>query len=110
MSEGGDAQSTRSVFLLSVGKALPLLGIWGGIRLGVCWIELGEPGGLAQTIIFSGLEVMLTISIALFAYYLVEVPTSWLHVQTEKTESKFDDMIVPIVRKSLRVTVVLFAL
>ena len=88
---------------------LPLLGIWGGIRLGVCWIELGEPGGL-NTIMFSGLEVMLTISIALFAYYLVEVPTSWLHVQTEKTESKFDDMMVPIVRKSLRVTVVLFTL
>ena len=110
MSKKSDAQSTRSVFLLSVGKALPLLGIWGGIRLGVCWIELGEPGGLVHTIIFSGLEVMLTISIALFAYYLVEVPTSWLHVQTEKTESKFDDMMVPIVRKSLRVTVVLFTL
>ena len=110
MSKKSDAQSTRSVFLLSVGKALPLLGIWGGIRLGVCWIELGEPGGLIHTIIFSGLEVMLTISIALFAYYLVEVPTSWLHVQTEKTESKFDDMMVPIVRKSLRVTVVLFTL
>ena len=110
MSRGGEAQSTRSVFLLSVGKALPLLGIWGGIRLGVCWIELGEPGGLTQTIVFSALEVLLTISIALFAYYLVEVPSAWLHSQTEKTESKFDDMLVPIVRKSLRVTVVLFAL
>ena len=110
ISKKSDAQSTRSVFLLSVGKALPLLGIWGGIRLGVCWIELGEPGGLIHTIIFSGLEVMLTISIALFAYYLVEVPTSWLHVRTERTESKFDDMMVPIVRKSLRVTVVLFTL
>lgn len=110
MSRGGEIQSTRSVFLLSVGKALPLLGIWGGIRLGVCWIELGEPGELAQTIVFSALEVLLTISIALFAYYLVEVPSSWLYSQTEKTESKFDDMLVPIVRKSLRVTVVLFAL
>lgn len=110
MSRGGEIQSTRSVILLSVGKALPLLGIWGGIRLGVCWIELGEPGELAQTIVFSALEVLLTISIALFAYYLVEVPSSWLYSQTEKTESKFDDMLVPIVRKSLRVTVVLFAL
>jgi len=78
MSRGGEAQSTRSVFLLSVGKALPLLGTWGCIRLGVCWIELGGPGGLAQTIVFSALEVLLTISIALFAYYLVEVPSAWL--------------------------------
>ena len=105
-----ETHSTRTVFLRSVGKALPLLGIWGGIRLGVCWIELGELDGLAQTIVFSALEVLLTISIALFAYYLVEVPSSWLHSQTEKTESKFDDMLVPVVRKSLRVTVVLFAL
>ena len=110
MPSKSDTHSTRTVFLRSVGKALPLLGIWGGIRLGVCWIELGEPGGLAQTIVFSALEVLLTISIALFAYYLVEVPSSWLHSQTEKTESKFDDMLVPVVRKSLRVTVVLFAL
>ena len=110
MSGKSETHSTRTVFLRSMGKALPLLGIWGGIRLGVCWIELGEPGGLAQTIVFSALEVLLTISIALFAYYLVEVPSSWLHSQTEKTESKFDDMLVPVVRKSLRVTVVLFAL
>jgi len=110
MSGKSETHSTRTVFLRSVGKALPLLGIWGGIRLGVCWIELGEPGGLAQTIVFSALEVLLTISIALFAYYLVEVPSSWLNSQTEKTESKFDDMLVPVVRKSLRVTVVLFAL
>lgn len=110
ISVKSENHSTRTVFLRSVGKALPLLGIWGGIRLGVCWIELGEPGGLAQTIVFSALEVLLTISIALFAYYLVEVPSSWLHSQTEKTESKFDDMLVPVVRKSLRVTVVLFAL
>lgn len=110
MSGKSETHSTRTVFLRSVGKALPLLGIWGGIRLGVCWIELGQPGGLAQTIVFSALEVMLTISIALFAYHLVEVPSSWLHSQTEKTESKFDDMLVPVVRKSLRVTVVLFAL
>ena len=42
-------------------------------------------------------------------YHLVEVPSSWLVKKTEETESKFDDMLVPVVRKSLRVTVVLFA-
>ena len=104
-----ESHSIRTVFLQSVGKALPLLGIWGGIRLGVCWIELGKPGGLVQTIVFSALEVLLTISVALFAYYLVEVPSAWLHSKTKETESKFDDMLVPIVRKSLRVTVFLFA-
>ena len=58
---------------------------------------------------FTGLEVLLVVAVGLLAYYLVEVPSTWLARQTEKTESKFDDMLVPIVRKSLRVTVVLFS-
>ena len=102
--------STRKVFLVSLGKSLPLLGVWAGIKIGVYFVNLGETSGLAETIIFTGLEVLLVFAVALLAYYLVEVPSSWLHSQTEKTESKFDDMLVPVVRKSLRVTVVLFAL
>ena len=102
--------STRRVFLTSLGKALPLLGVWAGIKIGVYFINLGEAGGLAETVVLTGLEVLLVVAVALLAYYLVEVPSSWLTRQTEKTESKFDDMLVPIVRKSLRVTVVLFAI
>ena len=101
--------STRRVFFNSLGKSLPLLGVWSGIKIGVYFIHLGDPGGLAQTIVFTGLEVLLVVAVALLAYYLVEVPSAWLARQTEKTESKFDDLLVPIVRKSLRVTVVLFS-
>ena len=56
------------------------------------------------------MEVLLVVGLGLLFYHLVEVPSSWLARQTEKTESKFDDMLVPVVRKSLRVTVVLFAI
>ena len=101
--------SMRGVFFLSLGKSLPLFGIYGGIKVGVYFIQLGEVGGLAETIVLTGLEVLFAVSFALLAYYLVEVPSSWLGRQTDKTESKFDDMLVPVVRKSLRVTVVLFA-
>jgi len=73
------------------------------------WVDLGETGGMTETVILTGLEILLNVSVALFAYHMVEVPNSWLVQKTEKTESKFDDMLVPIVRKSLRVTVVLFA-
>ena len=104
-----DVASTRGVFLRSLGKSLPLFGIWGGIKVGVFFITLGEAGGLAETIVLTGLEVLFAVSVALLAYYLVEVPSAWLTRQTQKTESKFDDMLVPVVRKSLRVTVVLFA-
>ena len=101
--------TSRRVFLISFGKSLPLIGVWAGIKVGVYFINLGEAGGLAETIVFTGLEVLLVVAVGLLAYYLVEVPSTWLARQTEKTESKFDDMLVPIVRKSLRVTVVLFS-
>jgi len=82
--------STRKVFLNSLGKSLPLLGVWAGIKIGVYFIYLGETGGLAETVVFTGLEVLLVVAVALLAYYLVEVPSSWLTRQTEKTESKFE--------------------
>jgi len=109
LASSTEDNTTRSVFLISLGRSLPLLGVWGGIKFGVHFINLGHKGGLAETIITTGLEVLLAVAIALLVYYLVEVPSAWLARQTEKTESKFDDMLVPIVRKSLRVTVIVFA-
>ncbi len=43
--------STRKVFLNSLGKSLPLLGVWAGIKIGVYFIYLGETGGLAETVV-----------------------------------------------------------
>ena len=104
-SKAGGDESVRAVLLRSIGKALPLFGIWGGLRVGVIFIYLGA----AEGIVLTSLEVLLTVSVALLVYYLVDVPDRWLRTQTSKTETKFDDMLVPIVRKSLRVTVALFA-
>ena len=74
------------------------------------FISLGPAGSLAENLVVTGLEVLLVIALSFLAYYLVDVPSSWLGRQTEKTESKFDDMLVPVVRKSLRVTVVVFGI
>ena len=104
-SKAGGDESVRAVLLRSIGKALPLFGIWGGLRIGVIFIYLGA----AEGIVLTSLEVLLTVTVALLVYYLVDVPDRWLRTQTSKTETKFDDMLVPIVRKSLRVTVALFA-
>jgi MscS family membrane protein len=101
----GDKEAVRAVLLRAIGKALPLFGIWGGLRLGLVFVRLGPAEGIALT----SLEVLFTVAVALLVYYLVDVPDRWLRTQTGKTETKFDDMLVPIVRKSLRVTVALFA-
>ena len=105
ISSSSKLESNRAVFFQAMGKSLPLLGIWGGLRVGVYFISLGPAGSLAENLVVTGLEVLLVIALSFLAYYLVDVPSSWLGRQTEKTESKFDDMLVPVVRKSLRVTV-----
>ncbi len=54
--------------------------------------------------------ILLTIGIGYFFYWLAEVPSVWLTRVAIKTESKLDDMMVPILRKSLRVTVVILVM
>jgi len=54
--------------------------------------------------------ILLIIGIGYFLYWLAEVPSVWLARVAKKTESKLDDMMVPILRKSLRVTVVILVM
>jgi MscS family membrane protein len=54
--------------------------------------------------------ILITVAIGYLAYWLVDVPSTWLDKTAGKTESKLDDMLVPIIRKSLRVTVVILIL
>lgn len=55
-------------------------------------------------------SILLSIGVGYFLYWLVDVPTSWFMRMAGKTQTKLDDMLVPIVRKSLRVTVVILVL
>jgi MscS family membrane protein len=52
--------------------------------------------------------VLITIAVAYVIYQQIELVDYWLRKLTSKTQTKLDDMIVPLVRKTLRtVTVVL---
>jgi len=62
-------------------------------------------------------EIVNTLNAILFAtavgylvFWLVDVPSTWLAGLSEKTESKIDDMLVPVIRKSLRISVVILVL
>ncbi len=55
-------------------------------------------------------EIVFTIAITATAFHLVEVPNQYFISLTNKTESKLDDMIIPVVRKSLRLTIVVLGL
>lgn len=54
--------------------------------------------------------ILLTVGVGSFFYWLSEVPSVLLARVARRTESKLDDMMVPILRKSLRVTIVILVL
>ena len=78
-----------------------------GISFGLTTMELAPKVADAAGTISA---ILMTIAIGYFFYWLVDVPCVWLTEMAGKTESKLDDMLVPIIRKSLRVTVVLLIL
>jgi MscS family membrane protein len=89
--------------LNAIGRGVVILFAAAGISLGIASLELKAE--VAE--FFSTLSsILLSMAIAYMVYWLVDVPTKWLAKMAGKTESKLDDMLVPIVRKSLRVTVV----
>ncbi|MBW1944670.1 MAG: mechanosensitive ion channel, partial [Deltaproteobacteria bacterium] len=78
-----------------------------GISLGLTF--LGLKAKVAEVANTSG-AILLAVGVGYLLYWLVEVPTAWLTRMARRTETKLDDMLVPVIRKSLRVTVVLLVL
>ena len=78
-----------------------------GIALGLETLEMGSKVAEISSTMSA---LLITIAIGCTLYWLVDVPSTWLDKMAGKTESKLDDMLVPIVRKSLRVSVVLLVL
>lgn len=96
--------------LQAAAKAIPLLLLVIGLKLGVNFLELGEPGQGVHEFVTIVMEILLTVAVALSAIFFVSVPDVVLTRAAAKTVSKLDDMLVPIVRKSLKITIWVFAL
>lgn len=93
--------------LKAVSRGAVLLLAAAGISVGLQVLELkawvAEVSGTLSSI-------LLTLGVGYFLYWLVDVPTSWFTRVAGRTETRLDDMLVPIVRKSLRMTVVILML
>lgn len=53
------------------------------------------------------IQLLISVCIAYFLYRLVDVVEYYLNQYTQKTESTLDDMLVPMIRKSVRVVIVI---
>lgn len=85
------------------------------LGLGLCksFLYFDDEKGIA-TFVSSGwatvARVVGAVAIAYALYRLVDVIEHYLNVFVSKTESKLDDMLVPVVRKSMRLTIFIIAI
>ena len=78
-----------------------------GITLGLTILDLRSK--VAEISQVAG-SILMTLGVGYFVYWLAEIPSVFLGKMAAKTESRLDDTMVPIVRKSLRVTIVILIL
>ena len=95
------------VVLKSLCRPIPFLFFTIGLKLGLNGFEFEES---LEGIIRDSFAVLFTFSIAFFIYSLVDVIDYAISHLTSKTHTKMDDMMAPMVRKSLRIVIVILAL
>lgn len=93
----------RSTILLSAAGPANLALITLGLMSGLGWIELADE---VLQFVARVIALLYILSLAWFIYNLVDLLDVALRHLTAKTESKLDDQLVPLVRKTLRIFLV----
>lgn len=88
-------------------RPVPFLFFAIGLRYALNTIEFDES---VSGIIADCFSVLFTVAVTFFIYSLVDVVDYAITHFTKKTRTKMDDMMAPMVRKSLRVVIVILAL
>lgn len=99
--------SLVNVFFLSISRAIPFLFLVIGLKVSLSFLTINTSLNL---LIGDILSVLTIISIGYFVYCLVDLIDYLLTNITKKTETTIDDMVVPMVRKTLKVAIVVLIL
>lgn len=79
----------------------------------VFWIfgtEMIALPGQASAIVYRIGSILLTLGVVFLLYLLVDIISLYFYQRALKTENKFDDILVPLIRKTLKTFVVLMGL
>ncbi len=96
-----------SLTLHSISRSILFLFAAAGISIGVEFLSLQKNlSEIAGTLT----ALLMSIAVGYLFYWLVDVPIKWLSDKAEKSHSKLDDMLIPLIRKSLRVTIIVLLL
>jgi MscS family membrane protein len=91
----------------ALARPIPFLFFSIGLKYGLGTLELSEA---VVGIVDSSLSVLFTVAVTFFVYSLVDVVDYGITHITGRTKTKMDDMMAPMVRKSLRIVIVVLAL
>jgi len=93
-----------------VSLALFTAGLW----FGLTWLDgliiPGEEQTSLEPLVGAAIELLFTVAAFWFLFNAVGIIEVWLFKLTAKTDSTLDDMIVPLIRKAMRIFVVVVAL
>jgi MscS family membrane protein len=96
-----------AIVLETMAKPMVMIAFVLGLRVGVSALVLNPVlQGWSEAII----NVLIVLSVGFVAYRAVDVVTFWLKRMAERSGSKLDEMLVPMVRASLRVTISILVL
>ncbi|MEX2368156.1 MAG: mechanosensitive ion channel domain-containing protein, partial [Balneolaceae bacterium] len=95
-------KSILAVAFESASRAATFLIFAFGLRIAISFLII--PEGIEELVVTT-VQVLIVLSIGYFAYRQVDIIDVWLQRFTRDEETNIDDMLIPMVGKSLRVTV-----
>lgn len=87
-------------------KGAPLFTFAIGLSSGTAFLKLNGAEDFVNTCV----AIIITLAVAATAYLLVDVPSTWMVRRASATPSKLDDMLAPILSKSLRATIIVLSI
>jgi len=97
-----------SVLFVAAARSITFIVFAFGLRIALTFLII--PDGI-EGLVFTTMEVLIVLSIAHFVYRLVDVIDEWLlRFSSEAVDTQIDDMLIPIVGKSVRVVIVILAI
>jgi len=95
-----------ALFVKSIARSLSFVALVIGLTFGVQFLNLSpDIQGILNTII----SMLMVLAVAVMAYRFTEIPAVWFERHAQKSDNKLASMLVPIIRTTLRITVVVLA-
>lgn len=103
----GRGWTARGRFFSDAAAPANLLIVTVALSSGLAQLQMGDA---LRSVIVNTMQLLLLVAIFWYAFNLVSIVEVMLYRMTEKTNSKLNDQLVPVIRKTLRIFLVVVAI